>query len=268
MVTPIPVFVISLKNSSERRKRLEAHFKKMGVAFEWFDAIYGSDLSEGDTASCCNMEAVKNSPNWLTRSAIGCALSHYNIYKEIVRRQLPYAIIFEDDVVLKKGFEKHMESLLPKLKKNEVISLFYQSWEPLRLVKSTGIEFDKGHKLYEVADMMQPISAAAYLITLDACKTLSESIMPIKYTADSWGEFRKNGSFESFRCAYPRLVDVIDAKSTIQYLEDDWKGKFMKWIDNNKVFPVYQYLRYKRKKNRQKMMNVEIVDTTKNTSHV
>ncbi len=263
----IPVFVISLKGSSERRRRLDEHFNKMGIAFEWYDAIYGKELSEKEIEASCNMEAVNRAPNWLTRSAIGCALSHINIYKEIIRRQAPYAIIFEDDVVINKDFQKHIEALLPQLKKNEIISLFYQSWYPLELVKESATEFDKNYKLYEVADMVQPISAAAYLVTLDACKTLIASIVPISYTADSWGEFKKNAAFDSFRCVYPRLVDVVDAKSTIQYLEDDWKGKLMKWIDNNKVFPVYQYLRYKRKKSRQKMMGVKIVDKKTNTSH-
>jgi len=267
MTVNIPVFVISLKSSLERRRRLEEHFKKIGLAFEWYDAMYGKDLSEDEIAKYCNMEAIKNSPNWLTRSAIGCALSHYNIYKEVLRRDLPYAIIFEDDIVLKKDFQKTIEALLPQLRKSEVISLFYQSWEPLKLISDSAIEFYKPYKLHDLADMMQPISAAAYLITHDACKTLSESILPIKYTADSWGEFKKQGAFESFRCVYPRLVDVMDAKSTIQYLDDNWKGKLMKWIDKNKVFPVYQYLRSVRRKNRQKMMNVEIIEKTKNATN-
>eukprot|EP00697_Spironema_sp_BW2_P006707 gnl/Spiro4/20814_TR10132_c0_g1_i1.p4 gnl/Spiro4/20814_TR10132_c0_g1~~gnl/Spiro4/20814_TR10132_c0_g1_i1.p4 ORF type:complete len:269 (+),score=-11.67 gnl/Spiro4/20814_TR10132_c0_g1_i1:3187-3993(+) len=267
MPIDIPVFVISLKSSTERRKRLDEHFKKMGLPFEFMDAVYGKDLNDIDIATYCDMQAVKNAPNWLTRSAIGCALSHLNIYKEVIRRNLPYAVIFEDDVIINKDFKQQVEALLPKLKKNEVVSFFYQSWEPLKLVGNSTMEFYKDYKLYEVADVMQPISAAAYLITQDACKTLSNAIIPIRYTADAWGEYKTKRAIENFRCVYPKPVNIVDAKSTIQYLNDDWKGKLMKWIDRYKVFPVYQLLKMKRKAARQKMMGVQIVNTTKNSPH-
>lgn len=258
MAGQITAFVISLKSATARRKRLQEHFDKIGLAFEWYDAVNGRELAEKDIEAYCDMDAVRKNPNWLSRSAIGCAMSHYGIYQEIIKRNLPYALIFEDDVILKKDFIQHIDTLLNQLHKNEVVTLFYQSWSPMKLSGGTAVDLYKHYKLYAPKDVFQSISAAAYLITNDACRTLSGSVLPIKYAADSWGEFKSAKAFEHFRCVYPRPVDIIDAKSTIQYLEESWISNIMKWIDKNKVFPVYQILRQKRKMSRQKMMKVEI----------
>ncbi len=259
MDSNITIFVISLKKSINRRESLKALFQEKNIAFEWMDAVYGKDLSESEMKQYCDLEAIEKNPTWLNRSAIGCALSHYNAYQEILKRKLPYAVIFEDDVIPEKNFLLELQSIIPHLKKSEIIALFYQSWVPLQLEKNSAEGTDRKHTLYHLADYRQLVSSAAYLISYEACKLLTEKMLPIRLTADSWGEYQKVDAIKSLRCVYPRLVDVADAKSTIEYMGASWKSNITKWIDNKKVFPFYQLLRYKRNLSRMKMMKVEFV---------
>jgi len=253
------IFVISLKGSTQRRENLKAHFNAIGMPFEWIDAVYGKELSDEEYRKLCDLDAINKNPTWLNRSAIGCALSHYNAFNEIISRNLPYAIIFEDDVIIQKDFLRQVESIVPHLKKSEVVALFYQSWVPTALIKDSKDEVNHAHALYELADKRHVVSSAAYIITQEACKSMVKNLLPIRFTADSWGEFYKIGGFESLRCIYPRIVDVADAKSTIEYMDNNWKSRITKWIDNYKVFPFYQLLKRLRNRNRMKMMKVTFV---------
>ena len=44
-----PIFVISLKNSS-RREFIAKRLRGLGLQFEFFDAVYGKELSEEELA--------------------------------------------------------------------------------------------------------------------------------------------------------------------------------------------------------------------------
>ncbi|MEI8278494.1 MAG: glycosyltransferase family 25 protein [Bacteroidota bacterium] len=260
MANDITVFIVSLKNSTDRRAQLAKHLEHIGLKFEWFDATYGKSLTDEEMAQYCDLEAIKENPVWLSRSAIGCALSHYFIYKEVIRRNLPYALILEDDIVFEKDFIPYIDTVAKQLQKNEIAALYYQSWDPIRLIGSTVVDIHKPYKSYIPQDIYQPISTAGYIITKDACKTFSEAMIPLRRTADSWGQYKQIGAFENFRCVYPRPVDTVDAKSTIEYIGDNWKSRLMQWVDKNKIFPLYQILRKKRNLNRQSMMKAEIID--------
>lgn len=47
----------------------------------------------------------------MTPGAIGCFLSHLNLWKQIVQQQTPYAVILEDDVILQSDFAEVVQAL-------------------------------------------------------------------------------------------------------------------------------------------------------------
>ena len=259
MDSKLAVFVISLKRSPERREHVKKHLDSIGLEFEFFDAVYGKELSEQEMNELCDREAIKNSPNWLTPSAIGCSLSHYYVYKEIIKRNLLYALVLEDDIVFNKDFVSCLDSTAKQMKENEIMLLYYQSWDPLKLKTDSKKQLCKSYVTYKPADMYQPICAAAYLITNAACRTLSNVILPVRLCADTWGKFAELNGFEHFSCVYPRAVDTTDAKSTIDYIGNSRLAGIMRWVDKYKVFPLYQMLKLKRNRNRHKMMKVQFV---------
>lgn len=75
-----PIFIISLKNSS-RREIIAKHLRSLNLDFEFFDAVYGKELSEEELAKIDFDFYPKehHSPKSLTLGEIGCAISHMNI---------------------------------------------------------------------------------------------------------------------------------------------------------------------------------------------
>ena len=256
----IPIFVISLTDSVDRRKKIEKQFSKLKLRFEWFDAIRGISLSDEEIARLCDLEAIKNSNGWLNRGALGCALSHYYVYKEIIKRNFPYAIVLEDDVLLQDNFEEVVKNCVDQAKENEVILLYYKSWEALQLSKNDQVKISENYSLFVPIDFNQPITASAYMITNKACSSLTKTILPIRYAADCWGLFYKDGGFKQLRCIYPCILDTIDAKSTIEYTGTGLLNKILKVIDKRKVFPFYQLLLKRRRYMKSKMDKVVFIE--------
>jgi glycosyl transferase family 25 len=255
---PIQIFVISLAGATQRRQHIISELGKSGVDFQLCDAVNGKELSDKEIQDTCDAEALKNHPTWLTRGAIGCALSHLNIYRKMISEHIPYAVVLEDDMVLPQEFGGHLKDIVGKLHADEVIMLYYQSWQPLELCQPGAEKYRETHGLYYPKDISQPITTGAYIITLNAAKRLAAGIIPIKRSADSWGDFHRANLLKSMRCVYPRLTEVAPFKSSIDYFRSGMLSKLMKFIDRVKLPVVYGYLRKRRAENLKSRQHVFI----------
>lgn len=120
------VFVISMKDS-ERRKYIVKTFNELGVDFEFYDAVRGNELSEHKINSIYDEEAAANhkSSSWsLSKTQLGCALSHLNICKKIKKEKFERVLIFEDDV---KPINRHFTEV------QEVFKELPSDWDLLYL---------------------------------------------------------------------------------------------------------------------------------------
>jgi glycosyl transferase, family 25 len=113
------IFVINLETSINRREYMVNQFKKLNInKYEFFKAVNGKLLSEDDLNTHYEKEKSSKLYRPLGLGEIGCALSHVNVAKEIIYRNLPFAIILEDDVLLTNEFKK----ILPNLYKLDNIN--------------------------------------------------------------------------------------------------------------------------------------------------
>jgi glycosyl transferase family 25 len=93
-----PIFVISLPAARARRASCRAAMERLGLEFEFFDAIRGSDLSQEEIARVYDPE--KNARLFkrpLSRAEIGCYLSHRALWDRVGGSRTAGAIILEDD---------------------------------------------------------------------------------------------------------------------------------------------------------------------------
>lgn len=95
------IFVIHLDHETDKRTRLEEQLRREHLQYEF---VPGVDGQNGDLSQY-HFSVL---PSWsepftrktMTRGEVGCALSHYQLWKRIVDEHLPYTLILEDDTVL------------------------------------------------------------------------------------------------------------------------------------------------------------------------
>lgn len=254
-------FLINLKRSVDRRNRAVPHLKERKVDFEIFDAVDGHQLTDEDMDRYCDMETVRKHPNWLTKGTIGACLSHYGIYKKVVEDNLDGVCVLEDDVVLNEDFAEVLKGLDPVMKQDKFVLLYYTSWAQIKL-KPTGIKLAPGYELYKAADIEGLNSAAAYVISKELCRNMMNFVLPIRHGADSWTDFSKGGAIPEIYCVYPQPVHLAFAKSTIDYLKkDSLKSKVSDFINEHKIFPLYQIFKMRRKRLIDKMSDIKILNS-------
>ena len=93
-----PIYVVSLVRAAERRARCTATMQRLGLTFEFFDAVEGAKLTDEELFRV--YDPAKNARLYkhpLTRPEIGCTLSHVALWQRIAASDAGGAFILEDD---------------------------------------------------------------------------------------------------------------------------------------------------------------------------
>jgi glycosyl transferase family 25 len=253
------VFIINLQRSKDRRKRIEKHLNSLNIPFEFFDAVDGLKLSEEDYRKYCNLDVTSKNPVWFTKGMIGACLSHYFLYRKIADEGYESACILEDDVVLNENFREILNGLEIHIQEKKFILLHYTSWQKM-VLQPVETNIAKNFGIYEMKNLEGLNSAAGFALTGEMCKRMADFILPIQRGADSWTEYAKNNIIPKIYCVYPKPVNLVHAKSTIDYIDHgSLKHKVLKAINDYKLFPLYQLLKHRRKMAYEKMNRIEIL---------
>ncbi|XP_055516084.1 procollagen galactosyltransferase 1 isoform X1 [Leucoraja erinacea] len=110
------VYLINLKRRPDRRERMMQALYEQEINYKIIDAVDGSAFN----SSTLNEMGISMLPGYfdpysgrtLTKGEIGCFLSHYSIWKEVVDRKLNKAVVFEDDVRFEGHFKRKLTRLL------------------------------------------------------------------------------------------------------------------------------------------------------------
>jgi GR25 family glycosyltransferase involved in LPS biosynthesis len=126
----VPAYVINMRRNIERWESCVSQIQNHFPHFERFEAVDAVRASPAELAEKW-IEIVGREPRFSPRDSEmvskpgrqGCLLSHYAIWKKIVRESIPYAVIFEDDIV----FDSNFETLAPKFydATEKTVDLFY-----------------------------------------------------------------------------------------------------------------------------------------------
>jgi len=120
----VPIWVISLPRSVERRANVSACMQAAGLDFEFFDAFDGRSLSAPQLSSLYDeKKAILNVGRPLSFGEIGCSLSHLALYEKLLASDAPYALIMEDDI----EFSKDILQVLSRT------ALFPENWDVVHL---------------------------------------------------------------------------------------------------------------------------------------
>lgn len=95
----IPVIVISLPRSAERRRRIDAHLSSLGVPFRFLDAVDGETLSAEALRAAAPAPYAGQHGRSLSRGEVACGLSHVEAAR-LAAADRDFTCVLEDDVEL------------------------------------------------------------------------------------------------------------------------------------------------------------------------
>ncbi len=159
-------FIVNLLRRTDRKEEMEKTMDKAGMsAYEFIEAVDGSKLEVTDEIT----ELFAGNDFGSRKGVIGCALSHYGLWKQLAADDAnPFYTIFEDDVTLAEGFkEKLAEAQAQAEGDADFIFLGYSVREQHK------------HRIREKADGKVPIDLGiyiggfyGYIITKSGCKKM------------------------------------------------------------------------------------------------
>lgn len=209
----LPVFVINLPAQRARRAFMLLQLRALGMETTIWPAIDGARLSEDERAAHYNDARAKSHRRSLTTGEIACALSHIGIYRHMVGRDMPYAMILEDDAVLNRFTRSVLDGVEPMLQTNHptIVLLTHLS----RFCMRGNKKITAHHRLVRV---WKAGHGFGYLINKAAARSLSSELYPVFTTADNWTRLRRHSKQIALWGVDPYCIgqSVLDAASTLE----------------------------------------------------
>uniref|UniRef100_A0A673AGF5 Procollagen galactosyltransferase 2-like n=1 Tax=Sphaeramia orbicularis TaxID=375764 RepID=A0A673AGF5_9TELE len=110
------IYLINLKRRSDRRQRMLRTLAVLGINATFTEAVDGKALNSSQLQALgIDMLPGYTDPyseRVLTRGEIGCFLSHYNIWKQVVQQELQQVLVLEDDVRFEPRFGRRLMSIM------------------------------------------------------------------------------------------------------------------------------------------------------------
>jgi len=116
------VYLINLPRRPDRLAKMKYCFDQLSVDYELVEAVDGKKLTESDLKE----KSIRMMPDFeepyhgraMTFGEVGCFLSHFNIWQEVLTRGQDKVLVFEDDIRFEANFRAKLESLLADLQES------------------------------------------------------------------------------------------------------------------------------------------------------
>jgi GR25 family glycosyltransferase involved in LPS biosynthesis len=163
-------FCISLKSAVKRRETVSNHLKSHGIDFHLFDAINGPRMGL-DT----RLSYLDDHPDWkpedgptyrIGQGVLGCAMSHYTVWRIMEYLNDDYFFVVEDDVELCEGFKEKLMATIQNLPSDwQFVFVGHCCLDPKMVMVREGIAYTPH----------SPMCNHAYMVRKTAVKHLIET---------------------------------------------------------------------------------------------
>lgn len=110
------IFMINLERRTDRYEKMNVSLRELGIKWRHFLAVDGKNFTKKkvDEMGVAAMSDFKDPflKRPITFGEIGCFMSHWNIWKEIVDRNLEMVLVLEDDVRFESNFVNQLKEVL------------------------------------------------------------------------------------------------------------------------------------------------------------
>ncbi len=163
-------FVLHLARAQARRENAQTLLVGCGMPGKIWPAVDGAALPADDLTAQVGAEIFAPTyPFALRPGEVGCFLSHRQIWAEIIRRDLEYALVLEDDVALD-------PSVFPQalaLAERNIAALGYIQLQT-RPPRGPAMLLDQDGRCRLTQPMITPVRASAQLISHSGARLLLE----------------------------------------------------------------------------------------------
>lgn len=212
-------FIVNLKQSADRRERMQTVLKDFPYEWEFFEAVDGREIKNVSEVYD-EKKALRFHKTPLKAGELGCVLSHLKIYKKMIDEGIDRALILEDDIALEKDFYPVLATLTNTPMHNDVFMLGHSGYFIRK--KLFGKKITDTHCLKQIINSGN--GTFGYMIDLPAAKKLYRLNFPVKLTADDWYIF---SNFINIYIVEPSVVDfrIENYHSIITEIDDRWPDK-------------------------------------------
>lgn len=187
------VFVISLKRSQERRDAFHSYNSQYIPKYTFHDAVDGKTLNINLLDDSLFTKGSKN----YSQGAIGCALSHLQLWEKCIELNKPI-VIMEDDVIVSSKFNNHLNNVMNNMvpKDWDIVQLSYNfdsvlcynntiyeqcncTFGKKKMTKTDISNFVNSKINTAVAKLHHSFGLAAYIISPKGAKILKERCFPL-----------------------------------------------------------------------------------------
>ncbi|XP_043940389.1 procollagen galactosyltransferase 1 isoform X2 [Protopterus annectens] len=241
------VFMINLKRRTDRRERMLQTFYQQEIACKIVDAVDGRALNSSQIeAMGIDMLPGYEDPYHgrpVTRGELGCFLSHYIIWKEIVDRGLKKSVVFEDDLRFEIFFKRRLMSLIHEVEEEQL------DWDLIYIGRK---RMQLEHPEKAVPDVRNLVEAdysywtLGYVISLQGAQKLLDvqplsKILPVdeflpimfnKHPKSEYMKYFENRNLKAFS-AEPLLVYPTHYTGDAGYISDTETSTL--WNDESKT---------------------------------
>ena len=178
--TRYKIFVINMSGSRERWLNISSQLDALNLQYERIEGIDASRLSSEELSK--HYSYLKNKklfPRPLLVGEIGCHISHITCWLEIVRQNLDFGVVLEDDAILSGRFS----SAIKLLQEHPF------EWDFIRLQPETKNRILYSQKKFSEFSFNEYIRTSggslAYAVNIRTAKRLVFELSPFGCTADS-----------------------------------------------------------------------------------
>jgi collagen beta-1,O-galactosyltransferase len=187
------IFIINLPQRIERLEKIKDLLKNLEFIdnYEIYKAVDGKELSETEINKSLSITSLhslyveaNNHKDIRTKGAIGCYLSHYNLWNEMIKRNYDNVLIIEDDAEAEYNYDEII-TYINSIPSNYNIALL--SWFTLWFDK---LENKKNKKVineyWNQYKSINVFGTAVYMLNKEGAKKLIKNAFPINYQVDAY----------------------------------------------------------------------------------
>lgn len=179
----LPIFVINLARSPERRQKMVRQLDAQLLAHEFFEGVDGAMLSSEEIDSVYSEAATFDRlGRSMPPNEMACSWSHLKVYQKMVDEHIAEALILEDDIDLSGDLSLVLSSRSEWLPSDwRVVNFAHDMSQPILLypIAVTGLTHLQVCRFERVVGR-----TGAYLIRLEGAESLLRHAFPIRMPPD------------------------------------------------------------------------------------